>query len=93
LARHETNRRIGYPAPGFLPRGDNILEIIVEVPEAEVDGGYSAALRGYGIHYTRRFVRGDPLRSPEALAPYCDDAVQPLQLIPRRFPDDEAPVA
>ena len=75
--------------PQHLPRGDGIPEIIYEVREDAVDGGYSDTALGYGIHtqgdsvqQIRRTVKG-------AAARYSDHASRCRKSISRRaMPDD-----
>ena len=64
-------------------------EIIFEVSEDEVDGGYSAGALGYGIHTegeTIEEVRGKVL---EAVDCYFDDASARPGLIRLHFVRDE----
>ncbi len=66
-----------------------ISEIIFEVTEDEVDGGYSASALGYGIH-TQAETIGE-LRSNvrEAVECYFDETMQRPSLIRLHFVRDE----
>ena len=70
-----------------------MTEIIFEVTEDEVDGGYSASALGYGIH-TQGDSAGD-IRSnvKEAVDCYFDHTVPRPKLIRLRFVRDEVLVA
>ncbi|HZP03840.1 MAG TPA: hypothetical protein VFB43_02985 [Terracidiphilus sp.] len=64
-------------------------EIIFEVHEDEVDGGYTANALGYGIH-----TQGDSLEElramvKEAVACYFDDATLSPKIIRLHFVRDE----
>ena len=64
-------------------------EIIFEVREDEVDGGYSAAALGYGIH-----TQGDTLEELRAMVKdavdcYFDEAMEAPKLIRLHFVRDE----
>ena len=64
-------------------------EIIFEVTEDEVDGGYSASALGYGIH-----TQGDSLDDvrrnvKEAVDCYFDDSMMRPDLIRLHFVRDE----
>ena len=68
-------------------------EIIFEVSEDEVDGGYSASALGYGIH-----TEGDTLEDVrsnvrEAVDCYFDDTMPRPKLIRLHFVRDEVLVA
>jgi len=64
-------------------------EIIFEVREDEVDGGYTAAALGYGIH-----TQGDTLEElramvKDAVACYFDESTPPPKIIRLHFVRDE----
>jgi hypothetical protein len=64
-------------------------EIIFEVREDEVDGGYNAKALGYGIH-----TQGDSLEElrnmvKEAVDCYFDEAMEAPQMIRLHFVRDE----
>ena len=68
-------------------------EIIFEVSEDELDGGYSASALGFGIH-----PQGDTLEElrrnvREAVDCYFDDAMERPRLIRLHFVRDEVLVA
>ncbi len=68
-------------------------EIIFEVTEDDVDGGYSASALGYGIH-----TQGDSLNEirrniKEAVDCYFDDTMPRPNLIRLHFVRDELLVA
>ena len=70
-----------------------MTEVIFEVSEDEVDGGYSASALGYGIH-----TQGDTLEDirrnvKEAAACYFDDEAERPGLIRLHFGRDEVLVA
>lgn len=67
----------------------NSSEIIFEVNEDEVDGGYSASALGYGIH-TQAETLGE-LRNNvrEAVECYFDETMQRPRLIRLHFVRDE----
>ena len=67
----------------------NILEIIFEVREDEVDGGYSASALGYGIHTQAETL--DELRSnvKEAVECYFDETMKRPSLVRLHFVRDE----
>lgn len=71
----------------FVPEG--MSEIVLEVCEDEVDGGYPAHALGYGIH-----AQGDVLEElramvRDAMACYFDDASQSAKIIRLHFVRDE----
>ena len=68
-------------------------EIIFEVSEDELDGGYSASALGFGIH-----TQGDTLDElrrnvKEAVDCYFDDAMERPRLIRLHYVRDEVLVA
>ncbi len=66
-----------------------ILEVIFEVREDDIDGGYSASALGYGIH-TQAESLGE-LRSnvKEAVECYFDESMKRPSLIRLHFVRDE----
>lgn len=54
----------------------NISEIIFEVSEDEVDGGYSASALGYGIHTEGETLEELRRNVKEAVDCYFDDAMK-----------------
>ena len=68
-------------------------EIIFEVSEDELDGGYSASALGFGIHTQSDTL--DELRRnvKEAVDCYFDDAMERPRLIRLHFVRDEVLVA
>ena len=74
--------------------GGNVMtEIIFEVTEDELDGGYSASALGYGIHTQGESL--DDLRRNvrEAVDCYFDDTMTRPKLIRLHFVRDEVLVA
>ncbi len=72
-----------------LGKGMSTSEIIFEVCEDEVDGGYTAHALGYGIH-----TQGDSLEElrimvKDAVACYFDDPTQAPKIIRLHFVRDE----
>ncbi len=69
------------------------IEIIFEVSEDEVDGGYTASALGYGIHTQGESL--EELRSnvKEAVDCYFDEAMQRPKLIRLHFVREEVLVA
>ena len=66
-----------------------MIEIIFEVREDEVDGGYNAAALGYGIH-----TQGDTLEElrtmvQDAVDCYFDEAMEAPKVIRLHFVRDE----
>ncbi len=64
-------------------------EIVFEVTEDDIDGGYVASALGYGIH-----TEGDTLPDlrkniREAVACYFDESMDPVGLIRLHFVRDE----
>ena len=80
--------KVGYES--HLAKGDTVMtEIIFEVTEDEIDGGYSASALGYGIH-----TEGDSLEEvraniKEAVDCYFDETMQRPKLIRLHFVRDE----
>ena len=71
----------------------SITEIIFEVSEGEVDGGYSASALGYGIHTQGDSVEDVRRNVREAVACYFDDTKPRPKLIRLHFVRDEVLVA
>ena len=74
------------------PRSGNLSsmsEIIFEVHEDEIDGGYTASALGYGIHTQAETL--DELRSmvKEAVDCYFDEAMESPEVIRLHFVRDE----
>ena len=68
-------------------------EIIFEVSEDELDGGYSASALGYGIH-TQADTLDDLRRNVrEAVECYFDDDIDRPRLIRLHYVRDEVPAA
>jgi predicted RNase H-like HicB family nuclease len=66
-----------------------VREIIFEVRDDEVDGGYTATALGYGIH-----TQGDTLEElrtmvKDAVACYFDESMEAPKLIRLHFVRDE----
>ena len=64
-------------------------EIIFEVNEDEVDGGYSASALGYGIHTQGETVEELRQNVKEAIECYFDAAMKRPRLIRLHFVRDE----
>jgi len=64
-------------------------EIIFEVTEDEIDGGYAASAIGYGIHTEADslFELRESIR--EAVACYFDESMDPVGVIRLHFVRDE----
>ena len=67
----------------------NISEIIFEVSEDEVDGGYSASALGYGIHTEGETLEELRQNVKEAVDCYFDDAMKRPGIIRLHFVRDE----
>ena len=70
-----------------------LTEIIFEVTEDEVDGGYSANALGYGIHTQGDSVAEIRSNVKEAVNCYFDDKMARPKLIRLHFVRDEVVVA
>ena len=70
-----------------------LIEIIFEVTEDEVDGGYSADALGYGIHTQGDSVAEIRSNVKEAVDCYFDDTMPRPKLIRLHFVRDEVVVA
>ena len=70
-----------------------LIEIIFEVTEDEVDGGYSANALGYGIHTQGDSVAEIRSNVKEAVDCYFDDTMARPKLIRLHFVRDEVVVA
>ena len=68
-------------------------EIIFEVTEDEVDGGYSASSLGYGIHTQGECVEEVRRNVLEAVSCYFDETMERPGLIRLHFVRDEILVA
>ena len=66
-----------------------MTEIIFEVTEDEVDGGYSASALGYGIHTEGDTLEEVRVNIKEAVDCYFDDTMQRPKLIRLHFVRDE----
>ncbi len=64
-------------------------EIIFEVSEDEVDGGYSANALGYGIHTEGETLEGLRQNVKEAVECYFDETMKRPKLIRLHFVRDE----
>jgi predicted RNase H-like HicB family nuclease len=67
----------------------NISEIIFEVNEDEVDGGYSASALGYGIHTEGESVEELRRNVREAVECYFDETMKRPGIIRLHFVRDE----
>ena len=70
-----------------------MTEIIFEVTEDEVDGGYSASALGYGIHTQGDSIGEIRTSVKEAVDCYFDEDTPRPKLIRLRFVRDEILVA
>ena len=68
---------------------DNISEIIFEVNEDEVDGGYSASALGYGIHTEGETIEELRRNVREAVECYFDEKMKRPGIIRLHFVRDE----
>ncbi len=66
-----------------------MTEIIFEVSEDEIDGGYSASALGYGIHTQGNSLEAIRRNVKEAVDCYFDDAMPRPRLIRLHFVRDE----
>ena len=66
-----------------------VPEIIFEVSEDEVDGGYSASALGYGIHTQGETIEELRGNVREAVECYFDEAMKRPRLIRLHFVRDE----
>ena len=66
-----------------------VTEIIFEITEDEVDGGYSATALGYGIHTQGDSVDDIRRNVREAVECYFDDGMPRPKLIRLHFVRDE----
>ncbi len=66
-----------------------MTEIIFEVTEDEVDGGYAAAALGYGIHTQGDSVEGIRDNVKKAVDCYFDDTMPHPKFIRLHFVRDE----
>ena len=70
-----------------------MTEIIFEVTEDEVDGGYSASALGYGIHTQGDSLDDSHRNVKEAVDCYFDDTMPRPKLIRLHFVRNEVLVA
>lgn len=68
-------------------------EIIFEVKEDEVDGGYTASALGYGIHTQAETLEELRQMVREAVECYFDNAAEAPKLIRLHYVHDEVLVA
>ena len=68
---------------------DNISEIIFEVNEDEVDGGYSASALGYGIHTEGETIEELRRNVREAVECYFDETMKRPGIIRLHFVRDD----
>ena len=66
-----------------------MTEIIFEITEDDVDGGYSASALGYGIHTQGESVKEIRSNVKEAVDCYFDDTMPRPKLIRLHFVRDE----
>lgn len=66
-----------------------MTEIIFEVTEDEIDGGYSASALGYGIHTEGDTMEEVRVNIKEAVDCYFDETMQRPKLIRLHFVRDE----
>lgn len=64
-------------------------EIIFEVREDEVDGGYTASALGYGIHTQGETVEEIRIMVKDAVRCYFDDKMEAPKIIRLHFVRDE----
>ncbi len=76
-----------YREEGLMTSG-NISEIIFEVNEDEVDGGYSASALGYGIHTEGESVEELRRNVREAVECYFDETMKRPGIIRLHFVRD-----
>ena len=67
----------------------SVTEIIFEITEDEVDGGYSATALGYGIHTQGDSVDNIRRNVREAVDCYFDDGMPRPKLVRLHFVRDE----
>ena len=67
----------------------SVTEIVFEITEDEVDGGYSATALGYGIHTQGDSVADIRRNVREAVECYFDDGMPRPKLIRLHFVRDE----
>ena len=67
----------------------SVTEIVFEITEDEVDGGYSATALGYGIHTQGDSVDDIHRNVREAVECYFDDGMSRPKLIRLHFVRDE----
>ncbi|MCJ7530031.1 MAG: hypothetical protein MUO64_03230 [Anaerolineales bacterium] len=64
-------------------------EIIIEVLEDEIDGGYTASALGYGIHTEAETLEELRNNIREAVDCYFDETMESVQIIRLHFVRDE----
>jgi predicted RNase H-like HicB family nuclease len=64
-------------------------EIIIEVLEDEIDGGYTASALGYGIHTEAEKLEELRNNIREAVDCYFDETMESVQIIRPHFMRDE----
>jgi len=77
---------------GFYPDGEGVSsmsEIIFEVREDEVDGGYTAHALGYGIHTQGDTVEELRVMVKDAVQCYFDETMEAPKIIRLHFVRDE----
>ena len=66
-----------------------VFEIIFEITEDEVDGGYSASALGYGIHTEGDYLEEVRANIREAVDCYFDETMERPKLLRLHFVRDE----
>ena len=56
-------------------------EIIFEIHEDEIDGGYNASALGYGIHTEADTIEDLRRNIKEAVACYIDETMEPVDIV------------
>jgi predicted RNase H-like HicB family nuclease len=82
----------GRPVLPCVPGGKGLAsmsEIIFEVGEDEVDGGYTAHALGYGIHTQGETVEELRVMVKDAVRCYFDETMQAPKIIRLHFVRDE----
>ena len=69
-----------------------MIEIIFEVTEDEIDGGYSASAIGYGIHTQGDSIEQIRKNVREAVDCHFDDTIDRPEIIRLHFVRDESAV-
>ena len=89
----ESRELLSESRAGETPGDDIMTEIIFEVTDDEVDGGYSASALGYGIHTQGDSVEEIRSNVKEAVECYFDETMPQPKLIRLHFVRDEVLVA